>query len=248
MPARKEVQEITWPRQRVRWETFRIFGGRRGKTIWNFSRSRKLVHLCNPWWLARIFWLSRANPQLRKWTHLKGNESLEGKVCVPPHHSMLFKEKNHSLLPELWLDKGNTPSKLPSFSRARCKHLSITPMKPLQSGSSPLPALLSYHHCLPCPHTPAYSTLHRAPRSLHHTSAFGTCFPLTSISTLTCLTKLHSSLKIQLTCSLLWKDIPGQSYSTPLYYQFSHSSTFNEIKCLCIFSTPGTIVKEIFIN
>ena len=89
------------------------------------------------------------------------------------------------------------------------------------------PTIIAFHVPIPQLH----STLHRAPRSLHHTSAFGTCFPLTSISTLTCLTKLHSSLKIQLKCSLLWKDIPGQSHSTPLYYQFSYSSTFNEIKC-----------------
>lgn len=91
---------------------------------------------------------------------------------------MLFKEKNHSLLPELWIDKGNTPSKLPSFSRVRCKHLSITPMKPLQSGPGPLPALLSYHHCLPCPHTPA--PLHSAQSSKKPSSHFSLWHMLSS--------------------------------------------------------------------
>lgn len=70
------------------------FWGRRGKTIWNMSISRKLVRLCDLWWLAGIRWFSWANPQTRKWTHLKGKESLVGNVCIFPHCSMIFKEKS----------------------------------------------------------------------------------------------------------------------------------------------------------
>lgn len=69
------------------------------------------------------------------------------------------------------------------------------------------PSIIAFHFPTLQPH----STLPRAPRNLCHTSAFGTCFSLTKIpSTLTCLAKFHSSLKIQLTQSLLWKDIHRQ--------------------------------------
>lgn len=150
----------------------------------------------------------------------------------------------------VWQSKSAQPSlKLPSFCRVRCKHLSTTPVKPLQPGLSSFPIFLSCHHCFRHPHTPA--PLHSAQNLKEPLSHFSLWYMFFSNKNL----HLHVLSKIPLLSqnpAQMFSFVERHPWAAPSPHHFITNSPIchHLIKTnpLCIYFVPGTILRRVFIN